>query len=62
MKLKDLFKSYLDMTDNERTLFVNELRIKRISVPVVKKSKKQKVELTVEEQTFIDKILKGLKS
>lgn len=61
MKLKDLFKNYLDMDDGERTLFINELRIKRIPVPVIKKSKKQKVELTIEEQAFIDKILKGLK-
>ena len=49
------------MDDGERTLFINELRIKRIPVPVIKKSKKQKVELTIEEQAFIDKILKGLK-
>ena len=61
MKLKDLFKSYLDMSYEEQTKYIEELRIKRIPVPVVKKSKKQKVELTIEEQTLIDKILKGLK-
>lgn len=61
MKLKDLFKSYLDMDDYERTLYINQLRIKRIPILVVKKLKKQKVLLSPEEQAFIDKILGGLK-
>ena len=61
MKLKDLFRSYLDMTYEEQTKYIVELRIKRIPVHIIKKSKKQKVELTVEEQILIDKILGSLK-
>ena len=61
MRLKDLFKSYLDMDYSERTLFINKLRIKRIPLPVIKKAKKQKVELSPEEQALIDKILGSLK-
>lgn len=61
MRLKDLFKSYLDMNDSERTLFINELRIRRIPIPVIKKSKKQKVLLSEEEQALIDKVLRSLK-
>lgn len=59
MRLKDLFKSYLDMNDSERTLFINELRIRRIPLSIIKKTKKQKVVLSEEEQALIDRILKG---
>lgn len=61
MKLKDLFKSYLDMSENESSLFINELRIKRIPVPVIKPSKKQKRELTSDEQALLDKVLGNIK-
>ena len=59
MRLKDLFKSYLDMNDSERTLFINELRIRRIPLSIIKKTKKQKVVLSEEEQALIYRILKG---
>lgn len=61
MKLKDLFKSYPDMFHEEQTKYIEQLRIKRIPIQVLKKSKKQKALLSDEEQAFIDKILKGLK-
>ena len=61
MKLKNLFKSYLDMSYEEQTKYIVELRIKRIPIPIIKKLKKTKVLLSSEEQAFIDKILKGLK-
>lgn len=61
MRLKDLFKSYLDMTYEEQTKYIEELRIRRTPIPVIKKSRKQKVLLSAEEQALIDKILGGLK-
>ena len=61
MKLKNLFKSYLDMSYEEQTKYIVELRIKRIPIPIIKKSKKTKVLLSSEEQALIDRILGGLK-
>lgn len=61
MKLKDLFIPYLDMSYEERTKYIENLRIRRIPPVEIKKSRKKKVELTLEEQALIDKILKGLK-
>ena len=61
MRLKDLFKPYTDMTEDESLLFINELRSKRIPLPIVKKSRKKGVELSSEEQALIDKIMKGIK-
>lgn len=61
MKLKDLFTSYLDMSYEEQTKYIEELRIKRMPILTLKKSKKQKSLLSTEEQIFIDKILKNVK-
>lgn len=49
------------MTYEEQTKYIEQLRMKRVPIQVLKKSKKQKVLLSDEEQAFIDKILKGLK-
>ena len=61
MKLKNLFKSYLDMSYEEQTKYIVELRIKRIPIPIIKKLKKTKVLLSSEEQALIDKVLRSLK-
>mgnify|MGYP001584694180 CR=1 FL=1 len=41
MKLKNLFKSYLDMSYEEQTKYIVELRIKRMPLSVIKKSKRR---------------------
>lgn len=61
MKLKNLFKSYLDMSYEEQTKYIVELRIKRIPIPIIKKLKKTKVLLSSEEQALIDKVMRSLK-
>ena len=61
MKLKNLFKSYLDMSYEEQTKYIVELRIKRIPIPIIKKLKRLKVLLSSEEQALIDKVMRSLK-
>ena len=46
MKLKNLFKSYLDMSYEEQTKYIVELRNKRMPLSGVKKTKKTKVLLS----------------
>jgi len=63
MKLKDLFKPYLDFSEEEKGSFINELRSKRIPLPIIKKERKskKKVDLTDAETELLNKILGALK-
>ena len=63
MRLKDLFKSYTNLSEEEKISFISELRSKRIPLPIIKKERKskKKVDLTDAETELLNKILGGLK-
>ena len=61
MKLRSLFKSYYEMAYTERKIFIQDLLVRRMTLPKIKKDRKKKVELSPEEQALVDKILGSLK-
>lgn len=61
MKLRDLYKSFEDMSNSERIDFVNSVREKRKLPLEVKKPSKRKALLSSEEENALNKVLALLK-
>lgn len=64
MRLQNLYKSYQDMSYDERVLYCNKLREKRIVIEPPKKTRKKSKpidNLTEEEKILVNKVLGKLR-
>lgn len=61
MKLKDLYKSWNEMSSSEKTEFITTLREKRKLPLEIKKPSKKKALLSSEEESALNKVLSMIK-